>query len=90
MTKDKIDVGGLSVHPSHMAAMSGICVIYSNKHININCIHHLAWQPDNFQCWYSLFSTDQGENHFQSWTTNPTKKKEATIGSVTFKLERSH
>ena len=24
MTKDKIDVSGLSVHPSHMAAMSGM------------------------------------------------------------------
>ena len=23
ITKDKIDVGGISVHPSHMAAMSG-------------------------------------------------------------------
>ena len=27
MTKDKIDVGGISVHPSHMAAMSGILII---------------------------------------------------------------
>ena len=24
ITKDKIDVGGISVHPSHMAAMSGV------------------------------------------------------------------
>ena len=36
MTKDKIDVSGISVHPSHMAAMSGIWSIFEFKCIKIN------------------------------------------------------
>ena len=35
MTKDKIDVGGISVHPSHMAAMSGILIINATN-IGVN------------------------------------------------------
>ena len=35
ITKDKIDVGGISVHPSHMAAMSGVWRIWYNDIYNM-------------------------------------------------------